>query len=51
MISKISKQKGNEKHTVFHLFIPLVIFLTRPLTCKSAIELITPDRVEFVKQP
>ena len=51
MISKISKQKGKEMLTKFHLFIPLVLFLIRPLTCKWAIELIAPDMVESLKQP
>ena len=50
MISEISKQKGKEKLTEFHLFILLVLFLTGPLTYKWAIELITPDMVEYLKQ-
>ena len=51
MISKISKQKGKKMLTKFHLFIPFVLFLIGPLTCKWAIELIAPDMVEFLKQP
>ena len=50
MISKISKQKGKEMLTEFHLFIPFVLFLIGPLTCKWAIELIASDMVESLKQ-
>ena len=51
MISKITKQKGKEKCTEFNLFIPLVLFLIGPFSCKWAIELIAPDMVELLKQP
>ena len=50
MISKISKQKGKEMLTEFHLFILFVLFLIRPFTCKWAIELIAPEMVESLKQ-
>ena len=48
-MSKISKQKGQEKLTKSHMFTLFVLFLTGPLTCKWAIELIAPDMVESLK--
>ena len=47
---KLVTREVKERCTKFHLFIPFVLFLTGPLTYMWAIELITPDMVEPLKQ-